>query len=139
MEQESTVHTPWGGAQIPEGASILVGNSFPLSLVRRRVQIDPLALDEARQVLACRKFVSFWGHENTLRVAENLLGVDLSPRSARPALTLDAENLPCLDEISSPFVLVVCPEYVAGFRPGIGTEVPPEKIRGFQSVVLNFL
>ena len=90
-------------------------------------------------MLARRKFESFWGHENTLHAAGELLGVDVSPRSSRPALGLDAENLPCLDGVSSCEILVVCPEYALGFRPGIGEEVPRDQIKSFQTILIQFL
>jgi hypothetical protein len=118
---------------------LLVGNSFPFPLIRRRVVIEPLSDGEARDLLMGRGFVSFWGHGNTLHAAREFLGVDLAPRTSRPALTLDEANIPSLDGMSSSDVLVISPEYAPGYRPEIGQEVPIEKILGFQALLITFL
>lgn len=75
---------------------VLLGNAFPLTLVRRSVRIEPRPLDELRREVAARGVVSFWGHDNTLPAARALLGFDPAPATGRPALTLNADLLPLL-------------------------------------------
>ena len=66
-----------------------------MGLIRgHRVEIREIPLEELRTLLADAEVASFWGHENTRAAAEAILGVSLAPRTARPALTLDAEGYP---------------------------------------------
>lgn len=122
---------------------LLLGNSFPLSLVRRRVVITPRSLDELRVCAegSCAEgseVFSFWGHENTLVVARDWLGWDVTPRSLRPAITLDAERFPSLDGHSFSEVWIVSPDYHPGFRPEIGVEVSAVQIHGWQILHMDF-
>lgn len=117
---------------------VLLGNSFPLSLVRRRVVVEPRPLDELRAALAERGCASFWGHANTLAAAKEHLGLDVAPASTRPALTLSAEQLPCLDGLPHTEVWLLSPDYAPGFRPQIGQEVPADAIRGWQVLHISF-
>ena len=71
---------------------VLVGNSFPFSLVRcARLTAERKSLAELQALLADAEVASFWGHANTRSAAEAILGASLSPRSERPALTLSPE------------------------------------------------
>ncbi|HEY5891839.1 MAG TPA: hypothetical protein VIT91_01290 [Chthoniobacterales bacterium] len=113
----------------------LLGNSFPLSLVRRSVFIEPRSLSELKEALASRIWVSFWGHENTITAADILIdldGITVRPASERPALYLDENNYPALDNTSFQECWVLSPDYAAGFRPSIGQEVLGDDIRGWQ-------
>jgi len=54
----------------------LLGNTYPPALVRRRVTITPISIDEARDILA-GGFESFWGHVNTAKTGAALLGFEV--------------------------------------------------------------
>ena len=118
---------------------ILVGNAFPLSLVRHGdVRMSCRPLSELRTALKGRAIVSFWGHENTRRIAERLLGVSLKPSVARPALRLAADGRPMLDGETFGMCWVLSPDYRDGGRPQIGQEVAPEQISGWQVVRVSW-
>lgn len=112
--------------------ALLVGNTFPLSLIRRKVVIEPSDFRTLAGLLRQADIFSFWGHRNTLAHANRLAGADLSPRTERPTLTLDADLLPVLDGQVFRECWVVSPDYVPGYRPGPGELVPLEKITGWQ-------
>lgn len=112
---------------------ILIGSTFPLSLIRRRVVIEPRVLDELRERLCGAQVSSFWGHTNTLTAAAVLLGgVDLAPESNRPAVVLDGDGFPVLGGRQFDECWVLSPDYTPGFRPAIGEVVPTDKIAGWQ-------
>jgi len=71
-------------------------------------------------------------------VARAVLGFDITPATARPALTLGPDGLPCLDGQIYQEVWLVSPDYEPGFRPQIGEEVSAEKISGWQILHLDF-
>ena len=71
---------------------ILVGNSFPFSLIRgHKVVCEEIPMSELREA-AKRGIVSFWGHENTIVDAENCIGAKLKPARSRPCIKLDEES-----------------------------------------------
>ena len=111
---------------------VLLGNSFPLSLIRRAVHIEPRTLVELRQAVSERGCISYWGHDNTLEAAKKFLGFDPAPSAERPALILNGDGLPSLDGVVYDEVWVLSPDYADGFRPGIGVEVVQEQIIGWQ-------
>lgn len=114
------------------GGAILVGNTFSLTLLRRAVRVEPIPLDALRRTLAARPVRSFWGHANTLQAANALLGVDVTPRSSRPALTLTADGLPSFDGEVFRECFVLSPDYRHGYRPAMGAEVRVEDIAGWR-------
>lgn len=114
--------------------TILLGNTYPPALVRRRVVITPITLEAAIKLLA-NGFESFWGHTNTIQAANEQLGVDVRPKTERPAVILDKEGFPSLNGIIATKVLVLSPNYANGFRPQIGEEVPLEKLTGWQCLL----
>ena len=117
---------------------VLVGNSFPWSLLARAAQVRTLKPSQARDILKTSEAVhSFWGHKNTLAAASDFAGVDLTPRSERPVVTLDQKKLPSLNGISFDSVLLLVPHYIESFRPSIGEEVGAEKIDSWQSLQIN--
>lgn len=120
-------------------AKLLVGNSFPLPLVRRAVAIRPWPLRRLRARLASHPVASYWGHANTRPAAETLLGVSLEPASERPALTLSPDRLPTLDGEAFTSCYVLSPDYRPGFRPVPGTEVPSEQIAGWSLLRIDWL
>lgn len=110
----------------------------------------------AREILASRQFVSFWGHENTMAVATRVLGVDVTPlggRTARPQmalfriftniwrrlnsggavvrpqLALTPEGFPTLGGMIFRECIVLSP--IIDRRPSIGEEVSEAEIKGW--------
>jgi hypothetical protein len=117
---------------------VLLGNSFPLSLIRRPVRIEPRPLEELREAVADRGVVSFWGHANTLTAARQILGFDPAPAVQRPAVSLSAAQRPVLDGQEFEEVWVLSPDYRTGFRPELGREVPMEALLGWQVLRISF-
>lgn len=112
---------------------VLIGNAFPLSLVRRRVVVEPQTREALRGALAGKKIFSFWGHASTQAAASSLAGVDLAPLATRPAVACDAAtHLPSLHGALFRECWVIAPEYSPGFRPALGAEVSSELIAGWQ-------
>ena len=110
----------------------LTGNSFPINLIRRRVEIIPETLSHYRERLSEGCWASYWGHGNTLSIAHDVCGYDLTPQSERPALTLDSEGYPQLYGERYRECWVLSPEYRQGFRPALKSEVSPEEILSWQ-------
>ncbi|MDA8137821.1 MAG: hypothetical protein M0036_04135 [Desulfobacteraceae bacterium] len=123
----------------PGTTPILIGSTFPLSLIRRPVLISPQNIDTFKGLLTSRPIVSFWGHQNTLSAARQLLGVDISPPTERPALELSDALLPMINNNQFTECWVVSPEYTPGYRPNIGEEVPMEQITGWQVLKIQWL
>ena len=122
----------------PDG-SVLIGNSFPLVLIRRRVSIAPVSPEDLRRCLAsAEKIVSFWGHRNTLPAAEAFLGIPLTPERERPAISLDEEKFPVMDGKRFTECFVLSPDYRTGFRPAIGQEVTPDQISGWHCLKIQW-
>jgi hypothetical protein len=119
-------------------SAVLLGNGFPLSLVRRRVVLGSAQPGALRTALHARGWKSFWGHANTLAAAGDWPGVDVTPESERPALTVDASGLPMLGGRSYGAVWLLSPEYPEGSRPRIGEEVLPAQISGWRVLRMEF-
>lgn len=116
---------------------ILIGNSFPLTLIRgHRVVCEEIALDALRTALAAGGVASFWGHENTRAVAEAILGVGLKPACDRPALGLDPEGYPVYGGVRHRVCYVLSPDYVEAHRPAVGEVVPADAIRAWHALRL---
>ena len=123
-----------------ERNKILIGNAFPLSLIRGgEVRMCCRTVAELRNALSGHPVASFWGHENTRAIAENLLGISLKPRTPRPALRLAANGHPVLDGETFDVCWVLSPDYKDGKRPNIGEEVGPGQIAGWQVVKISWL
>ncbi len=115
----------------------LLGSTFPLSLIRQSVRIEPRPLEELKQRLRQDTWASFWGHESTIAAADTILGLSGSdqtvrPQTERPALTLNKNQQPTLNDTSYPECWILSPDYTPGFRPKIGEEVAADKISGWQ-------
>ena len=118
---------------------VLIGNAFPLSLVRKgTVAMACRPVEELRRLAQASVVVSYWGHENTRRLAEDLLGVSLKPRTARPALRLAPDGRPLLDGETFETCWVLSPDYKTGRRPAVGEEVGPDEIAGWQVVRISW-
>ena len=117
---------------------VLIGNSFPLSLIRRSVHIEPIDREELLAAIKGREIVSFWGHANTLSAANGWLGVDLTPKTERPALCLSDDKLPQLDGVEYKTCFILSPDYRSGLRPAIGSEVDAVDILGWQVLKISW-
>lgn len=117
---------------------ILIGSTFPISKIRRRVVVTPQTVTELRSILKTTPHISFWGHQNTIEIARHILGVDLTPRSPRPILELDSNGYPMLEETSFKTCWLLSPEYVGGIRPAIGEEVGLNKIDSWHVLKLEW-
>lgn len=117
---------------------VLLGNTFPLTLVRREVRIYPITVDEAKALLTIAGFNSFWGHTNTATVAKAQLGFDVMPKTERPALVIDEDGLPGLNGEHSDTIVVLSPTYRSGFRPAMGQEVTEADIVGWEPLLVKF-
>lgn len=121
-----------------ESLGLLLGNSFPMSLIRRPVYIVPRERSALLSALQNRTLFSFWGHDNTLLAASRYLGCDLTPPQRRPVISLDASALPCFWGRSFHECWLLSPNYVANFRPAPGQEVPESAIASWQVLHLSW-
>ena len=119
-------------------ASILIGNTFPLTLIRRAVHIGPQTLDALLEATKGKTVVSFWGHANTLKRVEQFTGLSLAPSRERPIIQLQESRLPSMNGQTFCECWVLSPDYISSFRPAMGEEVPPEKISGWQILQLTW-
>lgn len=119
---------------------ILIGNSFSLSLIRKReVRIVECSLGELQSAVRAGAVVcSFWGHGNTLAAAERVVGFPLRPKTERPALVCAADGRPMFGDEIFDVCWVLSPDYVTGYRPPIGTEVDESKIVGWKLLKLTW-
>lgn len=113
--------------------TLLIGNTFPLTLVRGwRVEIEEIRVETLREALESGAMVrSFWGHAETQGQAEAFLGAPagtLTPRVPRPALRLGAEGLPELDGEAFAECFVLSPDVAGGGRPAPGQAASPAAI-----------
>ncbi len=114
---------------------ILVGNSFPFSLIRAVVTVTPVEIEHFRNIVAKAEIHSYWGHNSTIVAANQLLQIDVTPESERPALHLSQFNRPILNGYEFIECWILSPNFIENFRPRIGEEVLPEKIKSWH--VLN--
>lgn len=114
---------------------ILVGNSFPIPLIRRQVDVRPMSLDVfPKEAGIC----SFWGHSNTLASASEFLGIDLTPTTDRPVLSLSENQLPVFNGEEFSECWILSPNYAEVFRTPIGTETPAEKIKDWTLLKISW-
>jgi hypothetical protein len=118
--------------------SILIGNAFPLSLIRRPVRIEPVSVDELRAAASNTEIVSFWGHANTLAAAEAFSGLPLFPAVERPVIQLQESGLPSMVGQTFCECWIISPDYIGDFRPAVGEEVVSEKIKGWQILKITW-
>jgi hypothetical protein len=123
---------------LKEKDKVLIGNGFPMNLIRQEVRISPMDICEFRKLLSISAVVSFWGHENTLKHASDFIGVDLTPVERRPVVTLNEEGFPVYNGCEFRKCFILSPNYVANFRPAVGEEVSIEKIKGWQVLKIEW-
>lgn len=117
---------------------MLVGNSFPLTLIRRRVTIQPKSLEDFCKNARATKIYSFWGHKNTIKAAKDFSGIDIAPDSERPVLTLSKEEFPMLEGKVFKQCWILSPDYRPGFRPAVGEEVDIADIINWQILRIDW-
>ncbi|MBN1864690.1 MAG: hypothetical protein JW808_07305 [Victivallales bacterium] len=118
---------------------ILVGNGFPMNLLRREVSIMPVDICEFRKKLKSVGVLSFWGHENTIGNASDFIGADLTPPQDRPVIGLDDEGYPFYHGKEFRQCYILSADYVANFRPAVGEEVSADKIKGWTVLKIEWV
>lgn len=118
---------------------ILFANSFPFSLIRRPLHVEPRSLDELRNVLATRPFISCWGHADTVHQASEILRRDIRPKEERPAIHLDDDNYPLANGRQCRECWLLSPCYRPGFRPAPNNPVKARDITGWQVLQLQWV
>jgi hypothetical protein len=116
--------------------AIFISNSFPFSLIRRRVVVEPREVGDLLARMHGHAWVSAWGHANTVEAASTLACADLRPKSERPALVLGEDGLPSLDGLVFDECWLLSPDFVPGYRPAVGEEVAADRILGWQVLQL---
>lgn len=130
----------WYDIGMNDRNSILIGNTFSLTLIRKNgVKIVCANVEDLRSAAKGRRIVSFWGHENTRKAAESITGFSLASKSARPSVSLSRNKLPMLDGEEFNECWVLSPDYAQFYRPAIGQEVAPESIIGWQVLKIAWL
>lgn len=126
-----------------ERGPVLFGNAFSPSWVRRTVQLSAIPMDAMKRVIAQREVVSFWGHDNTLALAADILDLSdaekIRPRTQRPPVVITPKGFPMLDGRVFHKMYVLCPQYAEGFRPRAGVEVQPCDIAGWMAQVVSWI
>mgnify|MGYP001326922145 CR=1 FL=1 len=115
---------------------VLIGNSYPWSLLRGRPRLEEKNLDELKAEIALRGSVSYWGHKNTLQIASDLLETDLTPEIERPSIQLSPTLKPSIGGREFSQCWVMAPVYIEGFRPAVGFEVTVGMIENWRIICL---
>ncbi len=121
-----------------DSGGLLIGNSFPLSLIRSRVVIEPSSFEELKAALRGKVIHSFWGHPNSLAKASELAGVSLEPSIERPELKCDSvRGLPSLKGAVFGECWVL--SFRLGYRPAAGAAIPADQIKDEDWYVLRLI
>lgn len=118
---------------------LLVGNTFPLTLIRRKIVISPEPLPGLQLAASGKRIASFWGHANTLCSASKVTELDLTPRTERPVLELSSEGLPMLDGQVFQECWVISPDYRENFRPNVNQTVDAINIINWQCLKISWI
>jgi hypothetical protein len=121
-----------------DSTAVLLGNTFPLSLIRRNVSIQYKSIDNLKEIIRSRKIVSFWGHENSADAASELLGFNVKPKTERPALELNQYGLPVFESEIFDECWILSPNLPQGMRPGLSEIVPFEQIKGWSVLKITW-
>lgn len=118
---------------------LVIGNSFPISSIRRKVIIEPINIEEIKsQYTNASKILSFWGHSNTLLHVNQYLGFDITPTTERPTISLSIEGFPTLYDITFHKCYIISPNYRTKFRPKIGEEVSADLIKNWDLLKITW-
>lgn len=115
-----------------DGQPLLLGNSFPLSLISRTVVVHPMSMACLKRELVGRPVLSFWGHDNTAPLVSARLGVTIRPGTPRPTLSLGKNGYPEMNGQSFQECWIVSPVRHDKSRLRIGEEVQASSIIGWQ-------
>lgn len=119
---------------------IIIGNTFPLSMIKREVRIYPISIESLREIIQNSDEVySYWGHANTIRIAEKFLNVMFQRKDFRKHLSLSLCNKPLWNDIEFKKCFVLSPNYKNGFRPSINKEVTIDEIVSWQALVVEWI
>lgn len=120
---------------------MLIGNTYPTSLIRRKATFIPVTQEQAKQYLGFEREVeSFWGHPNTIKAASEMLGMDITPKEERPTITLSENYLPTLYGKEHKSVLIVSANIPNANRKPRNdpTEYELEEIESWSFIVVTF-
>lgn len=118
--------------------NILIGNAFPLVMVRRKVTVEPVSLETLKFQAAGKEICSFWGHNNSLESACEFTDLNLAADTERPEIHLSTEGYLLFDGQTFEECWIVSPNYINDYRPKIGEEVAIEKIESWQILKLTW-
>ena len=82
---------------------------------------------------------SFWGHQNSIKNANEILGFDVTPKEQRVPLKLNSEKLPTLYNVSFTECWILSPDLEIGFRPVIGKEITPAEVKNWQVLKVSWI
>jgi hypothetical protein len=122
----------------PTTDTILIGNSFPVSLIRTKVVFEPQPLTALQAALAGKRICSYWGHPNTLAAANRVVGADLTPAHHRPSLKVTANGLPRMGQLQFDECWILAPACAIPNRPGIGEELDIDAIKEWRVLKLTW-
>jgi hypothetical protein len=122
----------------PTTDTILIGNSFPVSLIRTKVIFEPQPLTALQAAVAGKRIYSYWGHPNTLAAASQFVGADLTPMKERPSLQMTSQGMPVLDGQAFEECWVLSPNHGSSARPSIGEELDPHRISEWHVLKLTW-
>ena len=117
-------------------AKLLVGNTFPMHLIRKRVTITPIPEWHGASMLSRHQIFSFWGHRNSLAAVNEFTGKDLTPVIERPAVLLSERNYPYFEGVEFKRVLVISPILKLGVR--LDHELELDEIDGWTFLLIEF-
>lgn len=118
---------------------ILIGNTFPIAMIRRKVSIYPISIEGLRGiVLNTGKICSYWGHVNTIQAAQEILGIKFPTEDFRKPLKLSSEGYPMWGDEEFKKCYALSPNYRNGFRPSINMEVSLAEIVSWNALVLEW-
>jgi hypothetical protein len=116
---------------------MLITDKLPLTLVNKQVRITPTTLEVAAVTAVRLKAVSIWSNPDTLKVASEYIGENLTLRNfAMP--TLNENNIPTLNETAHPLILVLVPIYNDMFFLANGVEVQANQIQSWKCLMVDF-
>lgn len=110
---------------------MLIGSTFSISLIRRRVVIDIKSQGDLLTAMHRQPWVSFWGHGDTVEMASIMAGADLRPTMERPAIVLSPEGFPMLGGVTHKECWVISPNFEPGYRAPEGQKADTSKIIGW--------
>lgn len=91
---------------------VLIGSSFPMSITRSRVEVEPIDLDTFKAEIDGLDVVSAWQHSNTLVAVKEYTGLDLTPPIVRPRIRMTEDTKrPCIEWEEWRFPLVFSKMY----------------------------